>query len=158
MPRPQDKHVRRSKDPTRADYRPVRAADDMNHHGELELKTPIFTGRLAAANLIPAITVVGLLVAIGTIGFFIWDSQVRGLAALNTSTQLQTTAIQVLTTALTTYAVEAKGDRERALKEHEAIGRAFSDVAYIVSLSQEKRERLGLEEPVGLRKRLRDGQ
>lgn len=146
MPRPQDRVPRRKTDPADVDFRNTRRTKDTN--GELEITTPLGSGKLSAGNFLSTLTSLGLLAAISVIGYFIWDSQVKGFEAINQAIQLQTGIVAQ-------YSADLKSQRVEMSKEHESIGRAFSDVAYIISLPQDTRGRLGLEEPPGLRRRLR---
>ncbi|HSE02878.1 MAG TPA: hypothetical protein VLK35_01895 [Methylomirabilota bacterium] len=147
MSRPRDRNPRRSADPPTADYRAKRRETDSDA-GALELTTPFgFSGKMSSSNFLSTVTLLGLLAAISIIGYFVWDSQVKGFTTLNQTLQVQTGII-------TQYSSDLRESRNHVTKEHEAIARAFSDVAYIISVPQDKRERLGLEEPPGLRRRL----
>jgi hypothetical protein len=145
MARPQDRRPRRKADPIDTDYRGQRIASN----GALEVHTPFgFSGKVSSGNFVSTLALLGLLVAISVIGYFIWDSQVKGFKLLNASIETQTQIVSQ-------YSSDLRSARHSSEKEHADIGRAFSDVAYIISMPVERRERLGLEEPPGLRKRLR---
>ena len=152
MARPSDRRPRRQSDAPGADFRNHRSTDDAplpRENGTLEIHTPFgFAGKVTASQFIPMIMLLALLAFIGFTGYFIWDSQVKGLDALNKTLQLQTGI-------MTQYSADLAVDRERDRKEHADIARVFGDMAYIIAMPPERRALLGLEEPAGLRKRIK---